>query len=348
MYFAILWKNPEISIEELQLVKPLIEKTINNQIVVFDTLYPERLNKLGWIIKRWEIINKEDLRNKLLETKLIWVSNNNFGLQLKRNYDIKRYKTVDLWHTDLEIKRKWLEIVDMQNLTWIVKGYQNINLYEVVDFDKPARSMQMWMMPAKLTHIMINIWINHISTENQWEINIYDPFTGSYTTWFIANSMWYNFIGSDIESIFAIKNIDWRKNNKFYKSEYKLDFFQHDINNELNLNSFWTTIPNLIVTEWRLGPIVKKYTSPEDVKKAQKDTSKLYETFIKQINKFYITNNETKPTMVFTIPMYLKDNIIEEEIGNLCQKLNFWKFDSVEEIYKRPDQNIGRKIIILS
>lgn len=348
MYFAILWKNSGISLEELQLVKPLIEKTINNQIVVFETLHPEKLNQLWWIIKRWEVISKDDLRTKLLETKLIWVSNNNFGLQLKRNYDIRRYKTVDLFHTDLEIKRKWLEIVDMQNLTWIVKWYQNINLYEVVDFDKPARSMQMWMMPAKLTHIMINIGINYTAVENQWNINIYDPFAGSYTTWFISNSMWYNFVGSDIESRFAIQNIDRRKNNKFYNSEYKLDFFQHDINSDLNTASFWDTIPNLIVTEWRLGPIVKKYTSPEDVKKAQKDTSKLYETFIKQINNFYTTNKQTKPTMVFTIPVYPNDNIIEEEIESLCQKLDFWKFDSVEEIYKRPDQNIGRKIIILS
>jgi len=158
MYFAVLWKNPGISIEELQLVEPVIEKTINNQIIVFNTQHPEKLDKLGGIIKRWEIINRDNLRNKLLETSLIWVSNNDFGLQLKRNYDIRRYKTVALSHTDLEIKRKWLEIIDMQNLIWIVKWYQNINLYEVVDFDKPARNMQMWMMPAKLTHIMINLW----------------------------------------------------------------------------------------------------------------------------------------------------------------------------------------------
>ncbi|MEI8008619.1 MAG: hypothetical protein WCI00_04345 [bacterium] len=39
----------------------------------------------------------------------------------------------------------------------IVEQYQNIELYEAIDFGKPGRSMEMGMMPAKLAHIMINI-----------------------------------------------------------------------------------------------------------------------------------------------------------------------------------------------
>lgn len=345
MYFAILWKNPEISLAELELVKPTIAKTINNQIVVFETQYPEKLDTLWWIIKRGETVNRDELKSKLLETKLIWVSNGNFWLQLKRNYGIRRYKTVDIFHTDLEIKKKWLEVIDIQNLTWIVKWYQNINLYEVVDFDKPARSMQMWMMPAKLTLIMINLWLQQLSTD--WEANIYDPFAWSMTTWFIANFMWHSFIGSDIEWKYADENLDRRKHNKFYNSDKNIDFFQHDINNNLTLDKFKQWIPNLIVTEWRLWPIVRRNEGSIALKNIQEETYNLYETFIRQIYKFYKTNTNIIPTMVFTIPIYREDNIIEENIKKLCNELNFRKLDSVDEIYKRAEQNIWRKILVL-
>jgi len=51
-----------------------------------------------------------------------------------------------------------LEIIQVNKEQFgIVEGYQPIYLYEVVDFEKPARSMQMGMIPAKLTHIMLNI-----------------------------------------------------------------------------------------------------------------------------------------------------------------------------------------------
>lgn len=346
MYFVILWKNPEISLAELELVKPNIAKIVNTQIVVFDTQYPEKLSSLWGVIKRWEVINRDELKSKLLETKLIWVSNSNFWLQLKRNYWIRRYKTVDIFHTDLEIKKKWIEIIDIQNLTWIVKWYQNINLYEVIDFDKPARSMQMWMMPAKLTHIMINLWVNQLSPES--DITIYDPFAWSMTTWFISNFMWYNFIGSDIEWKYANENLDRRKHNKFYNSDKSISFFEHDINNKLTSDLFKQWLPNLIVTEWRLWPIVRKNEWPIALKKIQEETYKLYETFIRQIHSFYQINNKAKPVMIFTIPIYKENNIIEENIQKLCNQINFQQMNSIDEIYKRAEQNIGRKIIILS
>jgi len=65
---------------------------------------------------------------------------------------------VDTFHTDKEIKNTGKEIINLENGCYgIVEQYQNIELYEVVDFEKPKRSMQMGMMPAKLTQILINI-----------------------------------------------------------------------------------------------------------------------------------------------------------------------------------------------
>ena len=76
-------------------------------------------------------------------------------------------------HTDKEIKTKGKEIINLTNgMFGIVDHYQDIPLYETIDFDKPARSMQMGMMPAKLAHILINLGILHYGDTPI----IYDPF----------------------------------------------------------------------------------------------------------------------------------------------------------------------------
>jgi hypothetical protein len=58
-----------------------------------------------------------------------------------------------------------------------VTHYQDIPLYETIDFDKPGRSMQMGMMPAKLAHLLINIGLQGNKDKNN--ILIWDPFVGS-------------------------------------------------------------------------------------------------------------------------------------------------------------------------
>ncbi len=75
-------------------------------------------------------------------------------------------------------------------------GYQPIWLYELIDFGKPGRSMQMGMMPAKLTHLLLNIALSLSETQNP---VIYDPFVGSGTTGFLANYFGLDFLGSDIK-----------------------------------------------------------------------------------------------------------------------------------------------------
>ena len=77
-------------------------------------------------------------------------------------------------HTDLEVKMKGIELVRIGGKWALVLGYQNIRLYEVIDFEKPGRSMQMGMMPAKLTHTLLNIGLSYLKEQD--ETLIYDPF----------------------------------------------------------------------------------------------------------------------------------------------------------------------------
>ena len=110
-------------------------------------------------------------------------------------------------------------------------GYQQIRLYEVVDFEKPGRSMQMGMMPAKLTHLLLNIGL---SLAGEKQPLIYDPFVGSGTTGFLANYFGFNFLGSDLKLTFAEKNLPWWKESKWAQPNLTFEFFLHDATKALD------------------------------------------------------------------------------------------------------------------
>lgn len=332
MFFAILWKNKDISLDELKFIKAQNIKQIDNLIISFETNFPERLNLLWWIIKRWKIVNKDELIKILWNTKLLGTQDKALWIKFKKEYKIKRFKITDLLHTDKEVKEKWKEIIKIKSDFGLVEWYQNIYLYEVIDFDKPARDMKMWMMPSKLTHIMINIWLTNI----EWNPTIYDPFAWSWTTWFLTNYFWHNFIWSDIKTNYLLQNLERRQSNKLSKIN-KFEIFQQDIFQPIIINN-----ENLvIVTEWRLWPIVRDNTTLNQIEKYQKQVIETYKELIHR------THEIKAKRAVFTIPYYVwYDNEIEDQIQNLS--LNLWlQFRSIPEIYKRENQKVWRKIIII-
>ena len=75
MYFAILWKNPEISGEELKLVQAKEISYPKKGIMIFDTKYPELLPQLWWIIKIGTVVKEKDLQEILANTKIIGIQN---------------------------------------------------------------------------------------------------------------------------------------------------------------------------------------------------------------------------------------------------------------------------------
>ena len=226
MYFAVLWKNKELSMKELEYVNPKnLHVSANQQIVLFDEADEDKLSVLAWLVKWWKIIDWE-LSDFFVnaEKRILWVSDKQQGIKMKKQFWLKRFKQVDLFHTDLEVKNKWIELIKIGSKWWEVLWYQNIKLYEVVDFEKPWRSMQMWMMPAKLTHTLINIWLSIDKDQTL----IYDPFVWSWTTGFLANYFWYDFLWSDLKLTFADKNYSWWKDWKWASPNKEFKFFVHD------------------------------------------------------------------------------------------------------------------------
>jgi len=343
MYFAVLGKNPEISMKELELVQAKEISYPKKGIVIFDTKYAQLLPQLWGVIKIGTVVKEKELQELLTDVKIIWIQNEANGKHLKRTVGIRRYKLVDIFHTDKEIRAKGKEIINLENgLYGIVEWYQNIELYEAIDFGKPGRSMEMGMMPAKLAHMMINIWLAKFIHESQLDIEkicIYDPFVGSWTTGMLANYMGYDFAGSDIKINYAEKNTPWRKINKFFTPDKQFDIFKHDIKEKL-----WDQLEGkdiLIVSEWRLWPIVKKSTSDQDIQKFQERVTDLYKSFLDRIKELWAV-------AVFTIPRYVwQDNGIEQVLTKYANKIGV-KTQSIPEIYGREGQQLGRKIMIIN
>lgn len=342
MYFAVLGKNPEISIKELELVQAKEISYPKKGIVIFDTKYIKLLPQLWWIIKAGTVVKEKDLQELLADVKIIWIQSETNGKHLKRTVGIRRYKLVDVFHTDREIKNKGKEIINLENgLYGIVEQYQNIELYEAIDFGKPWRSMNMWMMPAKLTHMMINIGLAqfiHNSDLDIEKICIYDPFVWSGTTGMLANYLWYDFIWSDIKTNFAEQNVVWRKTNKFCTQDKTFTIFHHDIKNTIGDELKDKDV--LIITEWRLWPIVTKSTSDQDIQKFQERVVDLYKSFLDRIK-------ELNAIAVFTIPWYVwQDNGIEQVLTKYASKIEL-KIQSIPEVYSREGQQVARKIMIV-
>ncbi len=343
MYFAILWKNKELSLKELDYAQPTkLQSSNNQQIVLFESCDEAKLAQLAGIIKRGKLI-AEDLSDFFAscEKRILGVADKNQGINLKKQYGLKRFKQVDLFHTDLEVKKKGIELIKIWSQRGQVLGYQQIRLYEVVDFEKPGRSMQMGMMPAKLTHTLMNIGLS--LSKQQEKILIFDPFAWSGTTGFLANYFGYDFLGSDLKLTFANQNKPRWLASQWAKPDLTFDFFLHDATKPFENPELFTGKTPLIITEGWLGPVIKATTTVEEVKEYQRRVKNVYLPWIEQM----ATAFPQKPVMVFTIPWYLEhENLLEKAIIELAEKVGF-QFSSLQELYKRDQHKVGRKVIIL-
>ena len=344
MYFVILGKNRELSLKELEYAQvEQIEYVQNQKILTFARCDEAKLADLAGIIKWGKFIDwdLDQVFSASPEKRILWVADKNQGINLKKQYSLKRFKQVDLLHTDLEVKMKGIELVRIGWKWAQVLGYQNIRLYEVIDFEKPGRSMQMGMMPAKLTHTLLNIGLSYLKEQDK--ILIYDPFVWSGTTGFLANYFWYDFLGWDLKLTFAQKNIDRWLDSKWAKPNLIFKFFVQDATQSLVQKELFNQKVPLIITEGWLWPVIKQSTTAEEVKEYQRWVKNVYVQWIEQMAKAF----PDLPVMVFTVPWYLGyENYLEQEILKTAKEVWF-EAESLQELYKREQHKVGRKIMIL-
>ena len=348
MFFAVIGNNYELCQKEMQWLEPQNITLEGDHLICFDTNFQDRIPSIASFIKRWKILpfsQIETMFRENTEKRILGHADFNIGFWFKKKYKLKRFKQVELLHTDLEVKKKGIELVKIGKERGIVWWYQDIKLYETIDFDKPARSMKIGMMPAKLTHQLLNIALYYAQKKKKTEKEnlIFDPFCGTGTTGILANALGYHFIGSDLEPSYAFKNESrWRQRREFYQ-EKVFSFFKQDATQPFSheFQEMGKYYP-IIVTEWWLGPIVTKTTDTLQIKEYQNQVKKVYVNFLQNIGKTFAE----KPVIICSIPYYIgQENFLESEIKKQAEHYH-WKVESVSDVYKRENQKVGRKILI--
>lgn len=317
-------------------------------IAVFDL--PAKLDiavfqRLSQVIKSWYVVSYHDIWDEIKKSSdilLFGTANKDLGIRIKKEFGLRRFKTVDIGHSDLEIMQKWVEVVCMskwQDVRWIVQKSQNIDFFEQVDFGKPLRWMQIWMMPAKLTLLLVNLATMDLQKKSD-DITVRDPFCGFGTTGFVVNSLGYSFIGSDINATPIKSNLKrWLTNT--YRQDKPFTIFKQDIS--ADITSPLIRKVDSIATEWRLGPLIHSATFTQHLQENYKKISDLYFKFIENISKF---DNIQK--IVFTVPFYTKLGLsITDNIMEHASSFGFHAMQ-IPELYHRKWQQIWREIVMLS
>ncbi len=337
MYFWISGNHKKIAAFELQ---SLGATNINLSWQTFFFDYPHDIKQLqvGSLIKIWRIITIEEI-DKMSKKSILWTDQKRLAQTLKKEWYYKRYKIIEPRKSDKELKQKWDEILALgKDQLWLVMHYQNIPLYETIDFDKPSRGMKIGMMPTKLTHTLLNIAVGEYRKKSTQEPTIYDPFVWFGTTSFLANALGYDTFGSDKNITQAKLNKKWRDEHQS-KSDKKILFIKHDVTNPFNKKMLKNS--NCIVTEWWLWPIINHRTTARESYNIQKDIYALYEDFLRHSINFFAKGS----IIVITAPVHLQhDDIVPRFIEHYLDEKGI-AYETCPEVYSRKWQKVGRQII---
>ncbi|MDZ7798745.1 MAG: methyltransferase domain-containing protein [Patescibacteria group bacterium] len=233
---------------------------------------------------------------------------------------------------------------------------QDFEDYSFRDYKRPARDMDIGMMPPKLARMMINI-----SGGDKNDV-LLDPFCGCGTI--LQEALLLGFaevIGSDV-SAKAIsktkKNIKWLE-NKYNLENRKVRIFKLDISYlGKNLKS---NLIDLVITEPYLGPVLKNKLNQKETRKITDQLINLYRNFFKEIKK--VLRKRGKIVIIWPVFKTYKGfqnlPILEEVIKMgfrqekiLPDELKNKSFSEITRrgsvIYSRQGQNILREIFVFN
>jgi len=239
---------------------------------------------------------------------------------------------------------------------------QDIESYRLRDEGRPFRIRSEGMMPLKLCQIMINL-----ATPNRTETRptLLDPFCGSGTILQEALLADYDVIGSDL-SPDAVKhseaNLAWFKKYMLKDDAAEWSLFTQDvrqIGRALLPNSI-----DLIVSEGYLGELFTKPPTRELIAMQNKKLAPLYLAAFREFHRILRPGGK----IAITLPYYLQENIsLAEQILDAVLTIGYTSSSLLPEgaaralgtdslhrirprgtyIYARPDQLIGREILLL-
>ena len=232
---------------------------------------------------------------------------------------------------------EFLIVINKQKMVVAVTTQlQDIDWYAVRDYKRPTRSAKVGMLPPKLAQIMVNTTSAPL---------VYDPFCGTGVILQESLLLDRSAAGSDISAEMvkaSTQNLDWLKEQKIISKKWEVT--KADAKN--------VKLPqgNLcIVSEGYLGPNQSNKITVDKYKEISSDLVNLYADSLKNWSRQLPSGAEvtmTSPvwqTSKGWMPLPIVDQLTD--LGYTFKQFAHVKSDAM--VYRRPDQIVGRQLLIL-
>ncbi len=233
---------------------------------------------------------------------------------------------------------------------------QDVKAYTLRDMEKPVRDTTVGLLPPKLAQILLNFgaYMVHSAGKMPKQPTILDPFCGTGVIPLEAMLRGWNVLASD-NALKAVngcaKNIEWaRKIYKILKKDVESEVWKHDATKPFELKEK----PHVIVTEGTLGPNLRSRPTIKDVERLIKNAEVLGAEFLHNC----ATSLPGCPiVMIWPVwysqkrPMSLEKILAAATHAGYRMVLPPHAQPSMDDrlslLYRRPDQFVGREIVLL-
>lgn len=235
---------------------------------------------------------------------------------------------------------------------------QDPDAYTMRDMEKPVRDTRVGLLPPKLAQIMLNfgLWAaKEVNPKKTEPIVVYDPFCGTGVIPIECLHRGWPVFASDVSAKAVTgteKNLEWiRKKEEIKKKDVPSRVWKQDARKPFEFEEEDTV--DVIVTETHLGPALSDRPLSKDAGKMRSEVDALEVECLENAA-------ESLPgvPLVVTFPVwFLKTGTIRlERVWKTAEKLGYEaklpegaQSDNPDHptiTYRRPDQFVGREIVV--
>ena len=358
-YLAVLGRQPEISLAELESLFGSVQKICSN-LAEFQSATETNINRLGGTLKlaRPITISPLEYLQNLPEGK-ITLGLSDYGENSARKVGTEALKfkkilsrhgrsvriipnrepvlsTATVFHNHLGTKKNHLELIKYHKNWYVGCGVQDINAYTRRDQKRPARDAKVGMLPPKLAQILINL-CGPLPTKAR----VLDPFCGTGVILQEATLMGYTPYGTDLNE----RMIAYSRKNLNALSEKAFSF---SLGVQDATTATWKLPISAVASEIYLGPPLDHIPTDVELAPIKQEIGSLLLRFLKNLS----AQIDSGTPVTLAIPAWLRPDDdyqtldLLDEITKLRYNVKRYASDS-DLLYHREGQVVARQLITL-
>ncbi len=226
---------------------------------------------------------------------------------------------------------------------------QNIDSYTARDQERPKRDAKVGMLPPKLAQIIINLATGPLPKRSSEDMSatpltVLDPFCGTGVVLQEALLMGYKPYGTDIDQ----RMIEYSRQNLMWLDSTTSDTAQLELGDATEHT--WEPKPDYVACETYLGRPFSSRPKQAELKKVMRDVDTIHKKFLQNLAA------QTEPgfKICLAVPAWRDNNkFLRLPTLDSLEKLGYTRTSFAHAadndlIYHRPDQIVGRELIVLT